>query len=363
MASMPDNAINVLRTRRFRWMLVGLAFALVLTLVRITIGNCDPVCFIDLGARFAYPDHRLPLAGFDGQFSYYIAADPWGAYPHLDTPTYRYQRILYPLAARLVAFGNVQWLPITLILVNILALGLGTSAFATLLEHEGAPSWAPLLFLAWFGVAQSLLSDLNELTALAFSLWALVFCIREKYVYAGILFGLGALAKEMTFLFSMPVLAFLVYLRACDKAAKFGSLALLPYLAWALILRALLEEWVFQAQSAQLETIPFAGLADAGPLIPYVVLLVIVPGALCVVLALRNLNHIYSLVVLLSFVFMLFLPPNSYFGNSVFRLNTPLVLAGALMLAQLHRKILLMLSCAIWSCTIAFTLVYLMPRG
>src|SRR5579883_3234155 len=35
--------------------------------------------------------------GYDGQFYYQIARDPWQAFHFMDNAAYRYQRILYPL--------------------------------------------------------------------------------------------------------------------------------------------------------------------------------------------------------------------------------------------------------------------------
>ena len=47
--------------------------------------------------------------GYDGQFYYYIAHDPFilgQSYNHIDFPAYRYQRIIYPLTAWLLSFGQ-----------------------------------------------------------------------------------------------------------------------------------------------------------------------------------------------------------------------------------------------------------------
>ena len=39
-------------------------------------------------------------AGYDGQFSLFIAQDPLRAHGYVDNPSYRYGRILYPMTAR-----------------------------------------------------------------------------------------------------------------------------------------------------------------------------------------------------------------------------------------------------------------------
>ena len=40
--------------------------------------------------------------GFDGQFYYFIALDPGRAAAYIDDPSYRFQRIAYPIAARAI---------------------------------------------------------------------------------------------------------------------------------------------------------------------------------------------------------------------------------------------------------------------
>src|SRR4029079_5166124 len=60
--------------------------------------------------------------GYDGQFFLYIARDPAGAVPYLDNPSYRYGRIVYPLAARGLALGRQDAIPLALIVLTLLAV-------------------------------------------------------------------------------------------------------------------------------------------------------------------------------------------------------------------------------------------------
>ena len=50
-------------------------------------------------------DPSVADIGYDGQFSYYLAA-PFDAQCCLDAPAYRYGRIAHPLAARAVAMAQ-----------------------------------------------------------------------------------------------------------------------------------------------------------------------------------------------------------------------------------------------------------------
>src|SRR5512135_2549533 len=85
----------------------------------------DPLAFVLLGTRFSQGNPQ-GSEGYDGQFAYQIALRPLEAAPYLDVPAYRYQRILNPLSARLLAFGRPELIPWALIAVNVAAIGLGT---------------------------------------------------------------------------------------------------------------------------------------------------------------------------------------------------------------------------------------------
>ena len=82
-------------------LLVCLAYVL-LTLARY---DFDPKYFALIGSLY---DPGLPggRPGYDGQFAYQIARDPVNGWTKIDVPAYRYQRIVYPVAARVLALGN-----------------------------------------------------------------------------------------------------------------------------------------------------------------------------------------------------------------------------------------------------------------
>jgi hypothetical protein len=190
-----------------------------------------------------------------------IASNPLNAVPELDVPAYRLQRILYPALAWLAALGQAACVPMTLVLVNVLALGLGTGAFAILLKQEDAPFWTPSLFFLWFGTSQALLFDLNEITAMSLALWALVFLSRGQLAASKILFGLGGLAKDLAFLFMLPVMIRLLYSRRYRVAVQFAMVAAAPYVLWVMVLRLLVSTWSFDAPATRFSLIPLGGLS------------------------------------------------------------------------------------------------------
>jgi hypothetical protein len=146
------------------------------------------------------------MDGYDGQFAYFIALDPAYAHFYMDVPAYRYERILYPMTARLLALGQPAFVPYTLILVNLLAAAGGTLALAAWLKRKGVSPWLALLFGLSPGICFALQRDLNE--PLAYALAALGVYLfdfggRRRVLWAGLAFGLAALARETTLVFSL----------------------------------------------------------------------------------------------------------------------------------------------------------------
>jgi hypothetical protein len=143
--------------------------------------------------------------GYDGQFYYYIAADPLKARYYIDAPADRYTRILYPLAVRLLAVGQVSLIPYTLLLVNLLAIAGGTLALAFWLKRRGLSPWFALVYGLYPGQFIALTLDLTE--PLAYALVALAVYLfdfggRYRLVWAGISFALAGLTREVALIFA-----------------------------------------------------------------------------------------------------------------------------------------------------------------
>ncbi|HEV2457094.1 MAG TPA: hypothetical protein VGS80_01925, partial [Ktedonobacterales bacterium] len=144
--------------------------------------------------------------GYDGQFDYFIALDPVNARYYIDVPAYRYGRILYPMTARLLALGQPGLVPYTLLAVNLLAAAGGTLALAAWLKRKRLSPWLALLFGLYPGLFIAFQRDLNE--PLAYALAALGVYLfdfggRRRVLWAGIAFGLAALARESTLIFPL----------------------------------------------------------------------------------------------------------------------------------------------------------------
>ena len=103
--------------------------------------------------------------GFDGQYAYFLAVDPVNARDYMDSPAYRYTRVLYPLTARLLALGRADLVPWTLILVNLAMIAAGTAALAAWLRRHGASAWYAAVYGFYPGVFITLMRDTTEVMA------------------------------------------------------------------------------------------------------------------------------------------------------------------------------------------------------
>lgn len=126
---------------------------------------------IQLGERFSNPVLLLPGqvpqkgVGYDGQFVFYIAQDPFlrnpAIAPSLDN-SLRYRRILLPLLAWALSLGERSLLPLIIVVVNVLA-ATAVVGVAALAATRAGRSPIPALALGIFpGLWIPVLLDLTE---------------------------------------------------------------------------------------------------------------------------------------------------------------------------------------------------------
>jgi len=310
--------------------------------------------FIKLDPKYAYLPDKI---GYDGQFCYYLAVDPANARYYMDDANYRYTRILYPMLARLVALGQPEAVPYTMVAINWLALAGGTLAVAAWFKRKGKSPWLALIFGLYPGFIISLQRDLTEI--LAYALVALaVYCFdfggRRRVLWAGLSFGLACLARESVAVFPVVYgLALLfTYLQQegqkprlnWGKASGFLVLALLPLGLYKLFLIAWLGTLGLGA-GAKLELIPLKGLLvyapwQAGQVEQ--VRSVVVPALICLglgLLALRQKLWQAEIWLMLAniILFVLMLPSWSYIDISASgRIAAGVVVAALFCLPRLE---------------------------
>jgi hypothetical protein len=164
-------------------------------------------------------------AGYDGQFYYRLALDPfdWArtAYGITMDQSYRYTRIGYPFLAWLVSFGQHQLVPYVLVLINLV----GVAAMAVLggmfARDSGRHALWGLAFAAYFGLVISVGRDTAEPVAEACMLGGLLAYRRSRYLLAAGLFAFGAITRE-TILFAPAAIAVVRLVQMVRRRARPG---------------------------------------------------------------------------------------------------------------------------------------------
>jgi hypothetical protein len=166
--------------------------------------------FVTAGDGFSDPRLTPPglrvlrsSAGFDGQFYYRLALDP---FTHtrldygitLDLPALRHSRILYPLIVWALSLGHHELVPILMLLVNAAGLCLLGWLGGCYAQALGRQSLWGIVFPLFAGFALTLARDLTEIVAACCMLGALL-AYRSDYPWrASLLFTLATFARETT---------------------------------------------------------------------------------------------------------------------------------------------------------------------
>ena len=263
---------------------VTFLFALLYIVVALARSQWDPMAFVMVGGKF---DTRVPNQGlgYDGQFAYQIARDPLNGWRYVDVPAYRYQRILYPLVARLLSFGNESVLPWVMILINLASLVTGTWIVERMLRSYGLNGWYSLGYGLFSGLWMSLRLDLTEPLSFLFlwgGLWAFE---RKKWVSSAGLLACALLSREVTLLFAVGCIFSLLASRRFSLGFAWGSGVVLPFLAWQVVLWRWFGEFGLRsggAFSSPVEWIPYRGwwgFASLNPEYFWIMSLLVVPVA------------------------------------------------------------------------------------
>lgn len=209
--------------------------------------------------------------GYDGQFFFELAYRPAlvvdCAHSTLHCPTYdpvfRWQRVLYPAAAWLAAFGQAALLPVALLLVNLLTILATVSLVGSLAVAAGASRWLGAAAGLFCGEAMSFLRDLSDPFGILWIVAAIYLFRKGRPLWAAAAVAAALLTREGYILY-VPLLALpLVAARRWSILARAAAIALGPFLAWQVALRALYGQWPLIAGDTRIATlvhVPFLGL-------------------------------------------------------------------------------------------------------
>ncbi len=172
--------------------------------------------------------------GYDGQFVYFMARElsPQQVASHLDVPAYRYQRILLPLLAHLLAGNDPQRVLWAVWGVNLAGYLAGLLAWARWLQIWQASPWWALLYGLWPGLLLPLRLGMPEPLAYALALLGVAAAKRRRLLLASLAFTAALFTKEITLPFVVATaIAFWLRGQRRESGLLLGS-TLLPWLAW-----------------------------------------------------------------------------------------------------------------------------------
>ncbi len=158
--------------------------------------------FIMAGHVYSGPAHvpHVPLKGYDGQFYYRLALNPFNwhrtAYGITMDHNYRYTRIGYPLVAWILSLGQHHLVPTVLVVVNLICVGIVGWLGGKFARESGRHALWGLLFVAYFGLVISVGRDTSEPLADACMLGGLLAYRHSRYVLAALLVTYGVITNE-----------------------------------------------------------------------------------------------------------------------------------------------------------------------
>ena len=201
-------------------------------------GGGDPLILMTIGTQYNadLADHAYSDEGYDGQYTYYIAENPDTASQYIDVPAYRFQRILLPISGRILALGQSSIVPITLLIVNLLALAGGTYILEQLLISYNVSRWFAIGYGLSIGVFGSARLMTTETLAYALVLLAIWLYQHEQWQWSAVSFALSAFSKEVTLIFVAGYVLYLFTQKKWKHGILFGMIAGIPFAIWQLIL-------------------------------------------------------------------------------------------------------------------------------
>jgi hypothetical protein len=190
--------------------LAAMAIACAFAVLLLSKRGFDAGTLVVAGDQFT-DARRVPIpverhsAGYDGQFYYRLALDPfthqWSENGmRLDVPTYRQQRILMPLVAWAVTGGNARAIPNAILIINIAAVGLLAWSSARIVEKSGANAWWSAAVWMYPGWIITMTRDCAEIVEVALLVTTILAIESHRTVLGPIVATCAALAKETALL-------------------------------------------------------------------------------------------------------------------------------------------------------------------
>jgi hypothetical protein len=263
-------------SRRLRWSLGTVVLYLVIVGGGLVVAHGDPAWFIHFGrgggfvgvARHDFgPRVPIPLRdGADGQTFWALGRDPLLRHPKtieqtFDRPVYRSQRIAYPALAspgRLFGPRGLAW---SLIVVNLVGVGVGGYAAAALTERRRGPARAALAWGLNPAIATAVILDTSDVVAIAALLVCVWLVTDGRWRWAIVAGVVACLAKELMLL---PLVA-MALANVMPRMTLRRRVTLVAWPAAAILGWGLYERWRLGWAGTKLQelTWPVGGYIDA----------------------------------------------------------------------------------------------------
>ena len=336
--------------------LITLIFISLLSMPTLLNSEDGALSFAFIGTRFSegVASEDGGTTGYDGQFAYFIARDGADAVPYIDGASLRYQRIIYPLTARVLSLGQENLVPWTLLLVNIVAFSVSVGALSYLLKEMGVSGYYALIYMFWIGNLFAIRFDLNEPLCFMFAIFAIIAYRREHYRWTIFLLILSTLTKELGLVIAGGLSFHAFFQRKWGWSILLFGAPLSAFLLWWLVMKAWLGTLPTIYPSAKLHLIPFQGMfsiltdqpelssGEAGIQFGFTVVWVGIPALVLVLLALwtiwkRRSLSMTNALILSCCGFVITMPDVSWQDQvAVYRVALPLVVGGILFLGQMY---------------------------
>jgi hypothetical protein len=199
--------------------------------------------FACIGSRFSVLDLSPPQVivlhgsrGYDGQFFYYAARDPFirgEAWRCMDVPAYRYVRIIYPWLAALLALGDPGLIFYTLVLVNLAGILMGSYFVLRWLQDKGMNPWYAVFYGLLSGFFLCIFRDLAGPVAMGLLVGGLYFFSVRKLFWGGSLLGAALLTREVVLIVPVVFLLFALLRRQSGRRIWAIIFSFVPLLLWS----------------------------------------------------------------------------------------------------------------------------------
>ena len=226
-------------------------------------GDLSALVCVDAAKIGTFPFEKIDVGfrtgGYDGQFCYAIARQPWTRATRdvFDLPSYRHVRILYPALAWLLTGGDPTLLLGVLPALNLAAIVLVSWFGAVLARHYGRSPWWGFALPLILGIGMPVLRDLTDpVSAAAICGLLCAYLLEWSIVSVGLWAAAAMLSREQN-----AALVVIVLLDALPRrrwgCAAILTAALVGFAGWVLGLWLVYGALPFSPGNVD---VPFAGI-------------------------------------------------------------------------------------------------------